>query len=169
MIYGYGRTEDIPYGFRVELIGGRQWEEKLGPRDYWGLRGYWGNLVGNHYVEVGAAVGSFFASDYTPQQAVVIGQLKYFTPLLRVRTSYIRQFGTLSATMGFNRLEGEREALRYEKQQGIGIRGLSTNSWLTGYNRLALEFRDCIVHAPFPVPFPFRFLRVRRCRLARVQ
>ncbi|WP_298065031.1 hypothetical protein, partial [uncultured Rikenella sp.] len=36
MIYGYGRTEDIPYGFRVELVGGRQWEEKLGGRDYWG-------------------------------------------------------------------------------------------------------------------------------------
>ena len=157
MIYGYGRTEDIPYGFRVELVGGRQWEEKLGPRDYWGLRGYWGNLVGDHYVEVGAALGSFFTPDYTPQQSVITGQLKYFTPLLRVRTSYIRQFGSLSATMGFNRLEGEREALRYEKQQGIGIRGLSTNSWLKGYNRLTLSSETVLFTPLFLYHFRFAF------------
>lgn len=158
MIYGYGRTEDIPYGFRVELVGGRQWEEKLGRRDYWGFRGYWGNLLGDHYLEVGAALGSFFTADYKKlQQSVLIGQIKYFTPLLRVRTSYIRQFGALSATMGFNRLEGEREALRYENRQGMGIRGLSTDSWLSGYNRLTLSSETVLFTPLFLYHFRFAF------------
>lgn len=157
MIYGYGRTEDIPYGFRVELVGGRQWEEKLGRRDYWGLRGYWGNLVGDHYVEAGAALGSFFTPDYKLQQSVITSHIKYFTPLLRVRTSYIRQFGVLSATLGFNRLEGEREALRYEKRQGMGIRGLSTNSWLTGYNRLTMSSETVLFTPLFLYHFRFAF------------
>lgn len=157
MIYGYGRTEDIPYGFRVELVGGRQWEEKLGGRDYWGVRGYWGNLVGNHYVETGAALGSFFTSDYTPQQSVVTGHIKYFTPLLRVRTSYIRQFGVISATMGFNRLEGEREALKYQKRQGMGIRGLSNSYWLTGYNRLTMSSETVLFTPLFLYHFRFAF------------
>ena len=157
MIYGYGRTEDIPYGFRVELVGGRQWEEKLGRRDYWGLRGYWGNLVGDHYVEVGSALGSFFTPDYSPQQSVAMGHIKYFTPLLRVRTSYIRQFAVLSTTMGFNRLEGEREALRYEKRQAMGIRGLSTNYWLSGYNRLTLSSETVLFTPLFLYHFRFAF------------
>ena len=157
MIYGYGRTEDIPYGFRVELVGGRQWEEKLGPRDYWGVRGYWGNLVGDHYVEAGASLGSFFTPDYRLQQSVITGRIKYFTPLLRVRTSYIRQFGVLSATMGFNRLKGEREALRYENRYGTGIRGMSANSWLSGYNRLTLSSETVLFTPLFLYHFRFAF------------
>lgn len=157
MIYGYGRTEDIPYGFRMELLGGRQWEERLGPRDYWGIRGYWGNLIGDHYLQVGAALGSFFTPDYTPQQAVITGQVRYFTPLIRARTSYIRQFGSLTATMGFNRLKGEREALRYEKQQGMGIRGLSSNYKLAGYNRMTFSSETVVFTPLFLYHFRFAF------------
>lgn len=157
MIYGYGRTEDIPYGFRVELVGGREWAERIGPRDYWGLRGYWGNLLGDHYLETGIALGSFFLPDYRPQQSVVTGQLRYFTPLLRVRTSYIRQFAALSATMGFHRLEGEREALRYEKAHGMGIRGLSENAWMSGYNRLTFSSETVLFTPLFLYHFRFAF------------
>lgn len=157
MIYGYGRTEDIPYGFRVELVAGREWEEKLGQRDYLGMRGYWGNLAGDHYIEAGAALGSFFTSDRKLQQSVISSHIKYFTPLLRVRTSYIRLFGVLSATMGFNRLEGEREALRYEKHQGPGIRGLETNSWLSGYNRLTMSSETVLFTPLFLYHFRFAF------------
>lgn len=157
MIYGYGRTEDIPYGFRFELVGGREWAERIGPRDYWGVRGYWGNLLGDHYLEIGVAAGSFFLPDYRPQQSVVSGRLRYFTPLLRVRTSYIRQFAALSATMGFHRLEGEREALRYEKEYGMGIRGLSENAWLTGYNRLTLSSETVVFTPLFLYHFRFAF------------
>ncbi|WP_143039361.1 BamA/TamA family outer membrane protein [Millionella massiliensis] len=157
MIYGYGRTEDLPYGFRAELIGGRQWDVWLGARDYWGLRFYWGNLLGNHYLEGGVALGSYFTSDYTPQQSVIKGQLKYFSPLVRLRTNYIRQFLQLSTTMGFNRLEGEREALRYEKQQGLGIRGLSANSWMTGYNRMTLSTETVLFTPLYLYQFRFAF------------
>lgn len=157
MIYGYGRTEDIPYGFRAELVGGRQWEEKRGRRDYWGLRGYWGNLVGDHYLETGLSAGSFFTKDYAPEQAVISGYLKYFTPLLRIGTSYVRQFGTISATMGFNRLEGEREALRYDSRLGMGIRGLGSNVWFNGYNRLTLSSETVLFTPIFFYHFRFAF------------
>lgn len=157
MIYGYGRTEDIPYGFRFELVGGRQWAEKLGNRDYWGVRAYWGNLLGDHYLESGAAAGSYFTANYQPQQSTIIGHIKYFTPLMRVRTSYIRQFAEISATMGFNRLEGEREALRYEQQYGTGIRGLDVNSWLSGYNRLTMSSETVFFTPLFLYHFRFAF------------
>lgn len=157
MIYGYGRTEDIPYGFRFELVGGRQWAEKLGNRDYWGVRAYWGNLLGDHYLEGGAAAGSYFTSHYTPQQSTVIGHIRYFTPLMRIRTSYIRQFAEISATMGFNRLEGEREALRYEQQYGTGIRGLAANYWMAGYNRLTMSSETVFFTPLFLYHFRFAF------------
>ncbi len=157
MIYGFGRTEDIPYGFRFELVGGRQWEEELGGRDYWGVRGYWGNLIRNSYLEASLAFGSYFTRNYRLQQSVATGHIKYFTPLLRVRTSYIRQFGTLSATMGFHRLEGEREALRYENRWGRGIRGLSADWRMTGYNRLTIGSETVVFTPLFLYHFRFAF------------
>lgn len=155
MIYGYGRTEDIPYGFRTELVFGRQWCEKLGRRDYLGVRGYWGNLVGDNYLEAGLGAGTFFTPDYSLQQAVINSHIKYFTPLLRIRTSYLRQFGTLSMAMGFNRLEGEREALRYEKWKGI--RGLHSNAGLVGYNRLTMSSETVLFTPLFLYHFRFAF------------
>lgn len=155
MIYGFGRTEDIPYGFRTEIVVGRQWDEKLGARDYMGVRGYWGNLIGDNYLEAGLAIGSFFTRDYTPQQAVLNSHVKYFTPLLRVRTSYLRQFGSISATFGFKRLEGEREALRYEKW--AGIRGLYSKAWHNGYNRLTLSSETVLFTPLFLYHFRFAF------------
>ena len=102
-------------------------------------------------------MGSFFTPDYRLQQSVITGRIKYFTPLLRVRTSYIRQFGVLSATMGFNRLKGEREALRYENRYGTGIRGMSANSWLSGYNRLTLSSETVLFTPLFLYHFRFAF------------
>lgn len=157
MIYGFGRTEDIPYGFRFEVVGGRQWEEELGGRDYWGVRGYWGNLIRNSYLEASLAFGSYFTRNYRLQQSVATGHIKYFTPLLRVRTSYIRQFGTLSATMGFHRLEGEREALRYDNRWGRGIRGLSADWRMTGYNRLTIGSETVVFTPLFLYHFRFAF------------
>lgn len=154
MIYGYGRTEDIPYGFKTELLFGREWGEYLGARTYVGFRGIWGNLIKDHYLELGFNAGTYLHDDHL-QQSVLTTHLKYFTPLLRIRSSYLRQFGVISVGKGFHRLEGEREALRYEKEHGI--RGLKDNEWLYGYNRFVASSETVLFTPIFLYHFRFAF------------
>ncbi|MCK7540631.1 MAG: hypothetical protein MZV63_61945 [Marinilabiliales bacterium] len=43
LIYSYGRTEDIPYGYMVELMGGRE-NNEFKWRTYGGLKVSYGNI-----------------------------------------------------------------------------------------------------------------------------
>lgn len=156
MVYGYGRTEDIPYGFRAEIIGGVQWNEWLGRRPYFGARGYWGDLTKIGYLEVGLEAGSFFTDNWTAQQGSFIGRVRYFSPLIPLKSSYIRQFVNIHSSIGLNRLAGEREALRYERWSGI--RGLRHyNDDLMGYNRLTISGETVFFTPIFLYHFRFAF------------
>lgn len=154
MIYGYGRTEDIPYGFRTEGVFGRQWSEKLDIREYIGVKGSWGNLIKDHYLSACFEAGTFLKGNKL-QQSVIVGELSYFSPLTRIRTNFLRQFITLSMVMGFHRLEGEQEALRYERERSI--RGLRTKGIHHGYNRLILSSETVVFTPLFLYNFRFAF------------
>lgn len=154
MIYGFGRTEDIPYGFRGELIFGRRWDDLLGSRQYFGSRIFWADLIGNHYLEAGLSGGTFVKNGQS-QQGVFNASLKYFTPLVRISTGYARQFMLITLSRGFHRFQGEREALRYEK--AYAIRGLKSNDELLGYNRLTLSTETVVFTPIFLYHFRFAF------------
>lgn len=153
MVYGYGRTEDIAYGFKNEIVGGIEWSEQLGQRYYLGLSGKWGDQTRIGYLEAGVSAGTFFTKNGAMQQSNINGYVRYFSPLIATRRSYLRQFVTLESSMGFNRLEGEHEALKYERW--AGIRGLGSNMHVKGYNRLTLS-AETVYFAPIYL-YHFRF------------
>ncbi len=159
MIYGYGRMEDIPYGFRFEALGGYQWTD-VGMhygRYYAGVKAFWGDLTKIGFMGAALQGGTFFNSgNGALEQTVLSGEVRLFTPLLRLGSyHYLRQFVTLSAALGFNRLEGERERLRFTGQHSI--RGLSSNTEMAGYNRLIASGETVLFSPIFLYHFRFAF------------
>ncbi|MEG0163317.1 MAG: hypothetical protein RR652_05215, partial [Mucinivorans sp.] len=71
MIYGYGRTEDIPFGYKFEAVGGYQWSESLGRRYYAGLNLLWGNALGNSYLNLAGRVGGYWNKERKWEQVML--------------------------------------------------------------------------------------------------
>lgn len=138
MIYGYGRTEDIPYGFKAELVGGMQWNEFLGRRGYLGAQVSWGDMTKIGYMDVTIGAGTFLKHKdqrLKTEQAMVSFSISQFSPLFDLgRYNYLRQFIKISGIWGFDRLWGERELLIYSRENTI--HGLRTPFEARGYNRL---------------------------------
>jgi hypothetical protein len=131
-IYGFGVSEDIPYGFRVELMGGRSWDEYV-VRNYFAAQWSGGHVIDAGYLKASAAYGSYFREDYAPQQSVLSANIKYFTNLFKINDGYMRHFINASYTTGFHRLEGERERVTFYGDNGLRILRLSH---IYGLNRL---------------------------------
>lgn len=155
MIYGYGRTEDIPFGYKFELIGGIQWSEVLGRRYYAGASAVWGDLLGSSFLNLKAQAGSFFNENGTPQQSVINLELNYFTPLFRLGSIYLRQFFFSSATWGLHRMWGEREQIGYNSI--AKVRGMGNTREQLGYNRFTAGFETVFFTPIFLYHFRFAF------------
>ncbi|MGB3618839.1 MAG: hypothetical protein WBA12_12030, partial [Catalinimonas sp.] len=83
LVYGFGRTEDIPYGTSVVLTGGTERSE-FSERPYLGgevSSGRYHNHVGYVFWSVGA--GSFFRKGRS-EQGVLEVRTRYFSPLLHL-------------------------------------------------------------------------------------
>ncbi len=131
LIYSYGRTEDIPYGYMAELTGGGEKNEfKL--RTYGGVMVSYGNFFTRiGYLYAGAGVSAFYSHGST-EQGMVQGVMRYFTPLVGAGRSKIRTFLNFSYTRGFNRYSDE---FLYFRDDAL-IRGFRNDS-LSGCTRLA--------------------------------
>lgn len=138
LIYSYGRTEDIPYGYMAELLLGRE-NNEFKWRSYAGLSVAYGNFfTGLGYLYAGAGISAFYNKGNT-EQGMVQGSLRYFTPLARVGRSKVRTFMNLNFTRGFNRYSDE---CLYFRNDGL-IRGFRNDS-LSGNTRLALSFEPVL-------------------------
>lgn len=133
LIFGYGRTEDIPYGMTAELLAGYEWGEFYN-RSYLGARfsrgGYLG-LLGYFYTSI-AAEG--FLYNNRSEQGLFRTDFRYISNLIDRDRWKFRQFFTFNYTRGFNRFEGEFLDIRDRN----GIRGLTSNT-LRGTQRLLLN------------------------------
>jgi hypothetical protein len=79
MIYNYGRTEDIPYGYLFSVTGGKEVNQMYN-RPYMGVNfstGYFIPKLG--YLSGAASLGTFFRD--RPEQGLVDVKLNYFTNL----------------------------------------------------------------------------------------
>ena len=133
LIFGYGRTEDIPYGMTAELLAGYEWGEFYN-RSFLGARfsrgGYLG-LLGYFYTSI-AAEG--FLYNNRSEQGLFRTDFRYISNLIDRDRWKFRQFITFNYTRGFNRFEGEFLDIRDRN----GIRGLTSNT-LRGTQRLLLN------------------------------
>lgn len=131
LIFGFGRTEDVPVGSMMTFTVGRDITE-FGSRGYGGARlSKGGYLPGN----MGYLYGLVDAGSYLQlkklHQGVLSTYVNYFTPLLPVGLSQVRQFVNFRYTQGF-----KRDALEYiNLTDEYGIRGVFSDQ-LIGKKRL---------------------------------
>lgn len=149
LIYSYGRTEDIPYGYMVELTCGRE-NNEFKWRSYGGVSVSYGNFFTRiGYLYAAAGVSAFYNKGST-EQGMVDGSIRYFTPLAHAGKSRIRTFVNINYTRGFNRYADEH---LYFSNDGL-IRGFRNDS-ISGGTRLTISLEP-VLFLPRPV-IGFRF------------
>lgn len=133
LIYGFGRTEDVPVGNLLSLTVGNE-NTEFGQRGYAGVQFATGNYLPHNsgYLYGIVNVGSYFKTDRR-QPGVISAQTNYISKLIPFRYSYFRQFITLRYTRGVNR--DPVDYLNISKENGI--RGISSDR-LIGTKKLTL-------------------------------
>lgn len=138
LIYSYGRTENIPYGYMLEVMGGREINE-FKYRTYAGLKVSYGNIFTRFgYVYGGFSFSTFYNHGHT-EQGMFKTSIRYFTPLIEAGRSKIRTFINLYYTKGFNRYTDEYLFLRNNDL----VRGFRNDS-ITGNKRIVATFEPVL-------------------------
>ncbi|GLU54565.1 hypothetical protein Dfri01_40260 [Dyadobacter frigoris] len=135
LIYGFGRTEDVPVGNLFSMTLGSE-KTEFGQRGYAGVQFASGNYLPHNmgYLYGLANLGSYFKKGEA-QQGVISGQGNYISKLIPFRYSYFRQFITVRYTHGIRR--DPLDYLNISNSQGI--RGIN-NDQLIGTKRLTFGF-----------------------------
>lgn len=156
LIYSFGSTEDIPTGFRIQFTSGMEIGE-FRDRGYFGSElsaaelGPWG------YLFASSRTGAFISSDQL-QQATISVRSTYFSNLLSLGKSEIRQFVKLEYTRGLSRFDGEGELILLDKNHGV--RGLTSYD-MSGVSRFIINL-ETVAFSPLYV-FGFRFAYFAFC------
>jgi len=149
LIYSYGRTEDVPYGYMLELMGGREFNE-FKYRNYAGLKASFGNIFTRFGYIYGGVSFSTFYNEGNTEQGLFEARLKYFTPLMQAGRSKLRTFVNLYYIRGFNRYSDEYLYLRNNDL----IRGFRNDS-INGDNRIIGTFEPVLFTARPRLGFRF--------------
>ena len=146
LIYGYGVPEDIAYGYRTAFLTGYSWGE-FGNRWYFGGEFSAGYFTRIGYFGIGAGLGSYLnQSGGQFYQTTLSARITYFTNLMGTGRYPIRQFLTLNATRGWNRLDGFRETLEFNSM--ADLRGMKEDVY--GTNRMVLN-TETVVFTPWHI------------------
>jgi hypothetical protein len=106
LIYGFGRTEDIPYGGLLSFTGGTESSE-FGKRFYAGAKASYGQYYKRlGYIVYTLNAGSFMNSK-SWEQGVFRAEMHYFSRLFLVGTTQIRQFMDVRYIKGIDRFTQE--------------------------------------------------------------
>jgi hypothetical protein len=136
LIYGYGRTEDIPYGGLLRITAGREFNE-FKNRTYLGADISAGKAfpdIGYFYTSL--ALASFFENKEN-EQGIFYSRLNYFTNLLPVGRFKSRNFITIDYSRGIGRYSDEN--LRFMENNGFtGFR----NDSITGTQRFRVSLES---------------------------
>ena len=144
LVYGVGKTEHIPCGSKINLIGGYQFGEFVN-RPYLRLDLAQGGRIpalGHWY---GAVKAGGFWHAKTVEQGIVSAQLNYFTPLLSMGNQWIRQFVNMSYLGGFNMFTGELISTNAGK-----VLPTSRDPFLGGTQRFLLAL-ETVLFTPIPL------------------
>lgn len=113
MIYNFGVTEDIAYGYNATLQIGYQ-DHAYFNRMYGSFtlsKGKYYNKIGYFYGKV--SYGSFFRNSRA-EQGILRLYSSYFSPLLKLGAkSYLRQFVWIDYTQGIRRLKSAEELIYF--------------------------------------------------------
>jgi len=152
LIYGYGRTEDIPYGGLIRITYGSEYNEfnKYRKRNYMGTEFSFGQsnkTLGYFYASTGLA--TFLYGNF-PMQGIFSLNMKYFSNLISFRNNKIRNFINLDYTRGFER--NKDEFLKFTSENGFS--GFKNDS-VYGQQRLTVSL-ESVLFSPANI-YDFRF------------
>ena len=138
LIYGYGRTEDLPYGGLVTITAGREFNE-FRDRTYLATAVSTGKAIpdlGYFYASLSAA--SFF-TETQREQGIFYAHFNYFTNLLPLGRFRSRNFITIDYSKGFSRYSDEY--LKFIETNGFtGFKNDSIN----GTRRLTVSLESVL-------------------------
>lgn len=162
MLYGYGRTEDIPYGHHAEVVFG--WENtELTNRFYTALKAdflkpiTYAGLIGLD-LQIGGYLKNGFYED-----GVLKTSLKLISPLVKSGKNSIRNFAFLGFTTGLSRsvpgklsindgntgnLFNNYELLGYKRMRVHIESVLFTQNYFLGFRFAPFVYADAAVVAP---------------------
>jgi len=149
LLYSYGRTEDIPYGALFKITTGREFNE-FKQRIYLGGEVSFGKssrALGYFYTYAG--LSTFFNKNQMEQGVLTLGT-NYFSNLITLGNSKIRNFLYFDYTRGFGRYSNE--FLKFRTVNGFsGFRNDSVN----GTQRLSVSL-ESVLFSPGNL-YGFRF------------
>jgi len=149
LIRSFGRTEDIPLGYRFDFTVGYS-NGEFENRQY-GSIGMTGGMLLDHlgYLSGLVQFGAYY-DGYRLENGVLNASLYYFTQLIPLDEFRFRQFVYADYTIGFNRID---ETL-IEMKDNSGIRWLASETF-KGQQRFSLKF-ESVVFSPWNL-LGFRF------------
>lgn len=111
MVYNFGTTEDIAYGYNITA--------QLGYENHTYFERMYGSVAlsgGIHtkagYVYSQASIGSYFRNARA-EQGVFRLYTNYFSPLIKLKNSFLRQFISIDYTEGLRRLPSANELIYF--------------------------------------------------------
>jgi hypothetical protein len=149
LIYGYGRTEDIPYGGLLNITLGKEINE-FKKRTYLGSFLSVGESVSSLGYFYGSAGFGTFINDGQTEQGILSLRASFITNLSYLGRSRIRNFVNFDYTRGFDRYSDEY--LDFISENGFsGFRNDSTGN----AQRLSLSI-ESVIFSPVNI-YGFRF------------
>lgn len=151
LIYGYGRTEDIPYGGLADITAG--WEiSEFKKRLYVGTSVSFGQSIGRLGYFYGSAGLSTFLNNSQTEQGMVMLRAKYISNLFYMGRYRIRNFVNADYTRGFDRYSDEY--LVFARDNGFsGFR----NDSIGGTQRLSVNIESVLFSPVNFYGFKFAF------------
>jgi hypothetical protein len=144
LVYNFGKTEDIPYGFLLKFTHGYE-KNEFKNRYYNSVSLTKGNIVGNAgYLYGNIAFGGFTSND-SLQQGVLTFNTSFFTNLLVLNSFKVRHFINIGFVKGFNRYNDEILTINNLS----GIRGFANDS-AKGTQKLTCNF-ESVYFTPYYV------------------
>jgi hypothetical protein len=138
LLYGYGRTEDVPYGSLFRVTAGREFNE-FKTRTYLETD----FSIGKSFREVGYFYGSWavasFINGSQREQGIFYSRLNYFSNLLNIGRFKSRNFVTIDFSRGIGRYSDEY--LRFIENNGFT--GFKNDS-VSGTQRFTLSLESVL-------------------------
>lgn len=149
LIYGYGRTEDIPYGGLIDFTAGREINE-FKKRTYLSTSLSVGSSLKRAGYLYGSAGFATFLNNGNTEQGMLLLRANYFSNLFYLGRSRVRYFAGADYTRGFDRYSDEYLFFNHKD----GFSGFRNDS-ISGTQRFTLNL-ESVLFSPLNF-YGFRF------------
>ncbi len=150
LIYSFGKTEDVPYGYNITYTFGEKFGN-YGNMFYSGLKLSYGTLIPNAgFLFASSEYGGYISAGSINQGVFGTG-CTYVTKLSDIIGSQLRNFFSLKYLKGINRYNYEKIYLDSDN----GFRGVGKNEDLTGIQRLTINMESVLFTPIYFLGFRF--------------